>query len=359
MPLLLSAFLTVLLFSCQSDNEDDYDEIITQIESPVVMDLAQVPYPNLSDYHFFEGELKNLQPASRVIPYDLNSTLFTDYAKKKRFVWMPDGLKATYAADGETLNFPVGTALLKTFYYDSTTDDDVPNIIETRVMIKKESGWMFANYVWNQDKTEATLNTMQQEVRVSWMHNGEERMARYKIPATASCIMCHDLNDVATTIGTKPQNLNKQYNYADGTENQLSKWMATGYLNTVPQNITSTVNWTDETQPLELRVRSYLDINCAHCHNPGAYCGYTPMNFQFGVTDLPQNLGVCNEPVDFVTSGQEYIVDGQDIENSLLHYRMNNNIQSEMMPPIGRSVVDEEALQMIAEWISTMETQCP
>ena len=82
---------TLTIFSSCSDNDDD--ESYTPV-SPVVVDLTQVPYPKLSDYHFFEGDLKNLTPSLNVIPYEPASILFSDYAHKKRFVWMPEGTKS-------------------------------------------------------------------------------------------------------------------------------------------------------------------------------------------------------------------------------------------------------------------------
>ena len=65
------------------------------------------------EYQFFEGTLKNLKPNFGVIPYDLNASLFNDYSKKKRFVWMPNNTKATYINDNVPLDFPVGAILIK------------------------------------------------------------------------------------------------------------------------------------------------------------------------------------------------------------------------------------------------------
>lgn len=44
----------------------------------------------------FTGDLSAFQPNEGVLPYDLNSPLFTDYAEKARFVWMPKGVAAGY-----------------------------------------------------------------------------------------------------------------------------------------------------------------------------------------------------------------------------------------------------------------------
>ncbi|AWH85306.1 hypothetical protein HYN59_09325 [Flavobacterium album] len=351
--------ITTLLFIAISCGTDDSGQEYVPV-SPVVLDLDAAPYDSLSKYKFFEGEMKNLQPAYKVIPYDLNSALFTDYALKKRFIWMPEGVKATYADDGKVLEFPVGTVLIKTFYYDNTVPNRETDIVETRLMIKKATGWVFATYIWNEDHTEAVLNMNGRSRRVMWYQNDATRIINYKIPSAMECALCHKSNGVPVPIGPKPQNINKMYTYADGTENQLSGWVKVGYLaEGYPSQINSTVNWEDTSKPLELRVRSYLDINCGHCHTDGGQCNMPSMNLAFEKTTDPANLGVCVEPHDFVTGDQTHIVAKQNIDMSLLYFRMSNNEMSEMMPMVGRTIVHEEALALIEQWINSMDAPCP
>ena len=347
--LLLSS---LFLFSCGSD-DSEYKEV-----SPVVMDLAAVPYPKLSDYKFFVGDMKNLEPAYKVLPYDLNSELFTDYALKKRFVWMPEGTKATYTEDGEVLDLPVGAVLIKNFYYDNINPGGYTKIIETRLMIRTETEWIFANYIWDAEQTEANLNMNGGNTRVVWDQDGVTRNINYKIPSGTDCAKCHELNDKVIPIGIKPQNLDKDYAYSNGNKNQLLKWKQEGYLNTVPADINATISWKDESQPLELRVRSYLDINCAHCHRPGNW-GHPSINLQFKETSDPLNLGICVEPMDFVSGPQTYIVTKQDPFLSLMHFRMNTADPLEMMPLAGRTIVHEEGVQLIEDWINSLEGTCP
>ena len=57
------------------------------------------PLKKLSQYHFFKGDMKELTPNDRVLPYDLITPLFSDYALKARFVWMPEGTSAKYMKD--------------------------------------------------------------------------------------------------------------------------------------------------------------------------------------------------------------------------------------------------------------------
>lgn len=130
------ALFIVVQFSCSNDNdstgEDDYVPIPV---SPVVLDMDAFPFNTLSEYNFFEGSMKAQEPVLGVIPYEPISTLFTDYAKKKRFVWMPSDVKATYVGDNKPLDFPVGTILIKTFYYNNVQPANTTRIIETRLML--------------------------------------------------------------------------------------------------------------------------------------------------------------------------------------------------------------------------------
>src|SRR5690242_18396003 len=65
----------------------------------------------LSEYGFYEGTLADLKPADGVIPYALNTPLFSNYAEKLRFVKLPAGTRAIYN-DSTTFDFPVGTILI-------------------------------------------------------------------------------------------------------------------------------------------------------------------------------------------------------------------------------------------------------
>jgi uncharacterized repeat protein (TIGR03806 family) len=350
--LLLSTF--AVFFSCGSDESGEYKEV-----SPVVMDLTTVPYPKLSDYKFFVGELKNLEPAYKVLPYDLNSSLFTDYALKKRFVWMPEGTQATYSSDGEILNFPVGAALIKNFYYNNVLPDNVTKIIETRIMIRKASGWIFANYKWNEEQTEAFLDMNGSTLNITWIQNGDKMSVNYSIPKGEDCVRCHSNGSTHVPIGPKPQNLFKDFTYANGIQNQLEKWKQEGYLDSFTQNTLATVDWQDTTKSLDLRARSYLDINCAHCHRPGGTCDIMPLNFSFTAVANPVDLGVCVAPHDFLSGGEDYIIEAQNGENSLMISLMNSRKKDEMMPLVGRTIAHNEALELIQEWIDTMENPCP
>ncbi|MGV9004673.1 hypothetical protein [Flavobacterium sp.] len=366
--LLILGFIT-LIYSCsQNSDEDEYTTI-----SPVTVDLSQVPFPKLSDYKFFEGDLKNLNPSLNVIPYEPASALFSDYAHKKRFVWMPVGSKAIFNGDSNSLELPVGAVLIKNFYYNNVQPDNDTKLIETRLMIKKSTGWIFANYVWNQEQTEAYFDLNGSTVPLEWKdENNITKTVNYRIPNEVQCITCHKTSatidntsvTVFTPIGIKPQNLNFNYNYGNETKNQLLKWIEQGYLEnnfSLPSQENTTINYEDLSKSVELRARSYVDINCAHCHQNNRHCDYRPMRFAFyetgNTTNGLTNMGVCvntSDMQDFPTQ-LATVVTPKNVDNSMLFYRMNTTNESYRMPLHGRTLIHIEGVLLIKDWINSLQ----
>ncbi len=126
------------------------------------------PIPkNLSAWHLFKSTAPHLQPNQRVIPYDLNTPLFSDYASKYRFVWMPPGTSATYSAD-KVFEFPVGTILAKSFAFPTEDNPDKERLIETRLLVHTKKGWIGLPYIWNESQTEAHLDLVPDPVPIRY-----------------------------------------------------------------------------------------------------------------------------------------------------------------------------------------------
>src|SRR5262249_31108877 len=174
-----------------------------------------------------------LQPNTRVLAYDLNTPLFSDYASKHRFVWMPAGTSAQYREEA-TFEFPVGTILAKTFAFpvDGRTAE---KLIETRLLVRTKTEWKPLSYIWNEAQSEAVLEIVPDPVKISFTSpTGKHRDFTYMVPNANECHECHDKNKVLLPIGPKARNLNKSYDYADGRENQLERWARLGYLTALP-----------------------------------------------------------------------------------------------------------------------------
>jgi len=330
------------------------------VENGVNTDIENFPFEKLSDYNFYVGELKNLSPNEGVLPYDLISHLFTDYALKKRFIWIPEGQKANYVSDGEIFDFPDGTITLKNFYYENVLPDLSTRIIETRMIYKKDGAWQFAEYVWNEDQSEAFFNLDGSFTNVSWLENEVEKSTNYRIPSESQCLTCHKQLDVPILIGPKPQNLNMDMDYGTETINQLEKWTQLGYVDAedLPVEIETVVDWENESEEISKRMRSYVDINCAHCHSEESHCSYRSMRFAYSESADDDNMGICIEPDENLDPSLTHIISSGNIDRSMVYYRLNTNDEIERMPLLGRSIIHEEALEMIEEYINSLDSPC-
>ena len=311
---------------------------------------------SLSEYEFFV-DLKTQTPSEGVIPYDLISSLFSDYSFKKRFIYVPKGKKATLEKDW-VFDFPVGSALIKTFYYqnDQTNLQKGINLLETRLLLRKENKWVAASYVWNQDKSDAFLKIAGKAIKTSWIDKeGVKRHVRYKVPNTNQCKECHQTGDEISPIGPKARNLNKDFNYGEKKQNQLAKWFESGIISELPTNVVSNANWKDKQFSLEERARSYLAINCGHCHMPSGSANSTGLYLDFMETKQ-KSLGIFKKPVASGrgSGGLKYSIVPGYAEESILLYRMLSIDPGVMMPEAGRSLVHKEAVLLIEEWINSM-----
>ena len=358
---------TQISYTVEDEDGNPSNEAIVTINAvPIVNgDLSMVPFTKLSDYNFFIGDIKEQTPSLNVIPYEPASSLFTDYASKKRFIWMPEGVAATYVQDRKVLDFPVGTILIKTFYYTTIQPGNVTKMIETRLMVRKSDGWKFYEYLWNAAQTDADLvtgldfaNGSSQNITFA-KPSGEIITTDYRIPSDGECFACHKINEIATPIGVKPQNLNHNHTYGTSSMNILQKLVTQGYLGSYPSTIVSTVDYRDTTQSLDLRLRSYLDANCAHCHQDEARCYYRPLRFPFGLTNIDSNIGICLVADEEISPTLQKVITPGNYNKSIMHYRLSSNEESERMPLLGRTVVHDEGVSLLQQYISSLAQNCP
>ena len=83
------------------------------------------------------------------MPYELISSLFSDYSYKQRWVYVPKGMSASFEKD-KVLDFPTGSALIKTFYYPIDEDLSLGKKLMEMRLLKKDYGWEAVSYAWNE-----------------------------------------------------------------------------------------------------------------------------------------------------------------------------------------------------------------
>lgn len=330
----------------------------------VKVDPSLMPFSKLSEYNFLKGNLKSLTPNDGVLSYDLNTPLFSDYAFKARFVWMPDSVQATVAKDGQIV-FPKNTVLIKNFYYPA--DFRFPNknwtLIETRLLYKTGNKWDTYTYVWNKAQTEATLNLIGGLQKVRWKDQlGETQEVEYLIPNKNQCKSCHNISNQIEPIGPKLQNLDRDLVYGEVKLNQLKKWQEMGLLRLDPDqpNYPAMAKWDDQQSgDLESRALAYLNVNCGHCHQPEGPAHTTGLYLTYDQTNRGQ-LGICKSPVAAGKGSGDrlYGIHPGQADSSILVFRMESNDPGIMMPELGRGIKHKEGIALIRAWIDHMEGTC-
>jgi len=315
---------------------------------------------SLSAWGFFTGNLADQQPAAGVVPYRLNTPLFSDYAEKLRFVRLPAGQSVPYTPD-DVLAFPVGTVLIKTFYFptDFRQPDKGRRLLETRLLVHEATGWKALEYVWNAEQTDATLEVAGEQTSVVYTDaSGKNHRQLYVMPNLNQCKGCHNRNETLMPIGPSARQLNGNLTYADGTANQLTYWQQHGLLTDLPAlaSVPKTPVWNDPaTGSLDARARAWLDINCAHCHRPDGPASTSGLNLRHTETN-PTAWGVQKTPVAAGrgSGGRQFdIVPGKPDE-SILVYRMESTDPGVMMPEVARKVTHREGVALVREWIRAM-----
>jgi uncharacterized repeat protein (TIGR03806 family) len=314
----------------------------------------------LSEYNFFTGKLSELNPAADIIPYDLNTPLFSNYAEKLRFIKLPAGTKAIYT-EIAALDFPKGTVVIKNFYYpnDFRNPEKGRRIMETRLLVNEEAGWVAYPYVWNDEQTDAEYDVAGDLKDISYINsNGKKISIHYIIPNKNQCKGCHLKGDKIVLIGPTAGQLNSELLYETGKQNQLQYWQQHNLISGMPDiNSAGTFpDWDDKRQPTENRARAYLDVNCGNCHHPQGPANTSGLFLNYTQTNSVQ-LGIMKSPVAAGRGAGKNLFDivpGKP-HKSILTYRMQINDPGAAMPELGREQIHKEGVELITKWIKEMK----
>ena len=296
-----------------------------------------------------------MTPSSAMIPYGVNAPFWADGALKTRWVAIPDGSTIGYAATG-AWTFPAGTVLVKHFAVD-LDEGAATNLrrLETRVLVVQEDGNIYGTtYRWTGSDAER-VDSAQTETVAFTPAGGGTRNQTWLYPGPTDCLQCHTPNS-NRVLGVNARQLNGEYAYTAGSDNQLRTWSSIGMFNTSlgDGTIAGTARLSavgDTSASLQDRVRSYLDANCANCHLPGG----APASFDARFSTPLANQGLINGSVynALGISGARVVVP-RDVSKSILQVRVHSTDEAVRMPPIGRYTRDEVADQAITDWINQL-----
>lgn len=372
---IVAAIITLLLVSACS-----------QVERAVVVHPADSPPETLDEWGIMFVDDGRLEFNDRVLPYELNTPLFSDYALKLRSIWMPKGTSAHYADSG-VFEFPVGTILSKTFHYEKAVewtadaqtvliadrnalpdddgslslDDHV--LIETRLLVRYADGWRALPYVWNAAQDQAFLEVAGELRSLQLVGAQFSQKIAYVIPDTNQCAGCHTPNHSSKQLrplGPRAWQLNRSYDYGAATANQLEFWQAHGFLDMIGEDVPHGVSWlAPGDASLEQRAKAYLDANCAHCHNVEGAADTSALHLNIEAP-VDRFYGVCKTPVAVGrgSGNRPYDIYPGRPDESILLYRMQHSDPAIAMPELGRSAMHAEAVAVIRDWIAGMNGEC-
>ena len=343
---------------------------------PQVSFHAADAYPErLSAWGVVSRQGDRLVLGAGVLPYDINTPLFSDYALKLRTIWMPQGSTGRYA-DFDAFDLPVGTILSKSFFYPthaevayvtsgwngevSGLDLDQMRLIETRLLVKQAHGWDALPYVWQ--GRDAVLSITGDLQTFDLLHEGATSALNYIVPTRNECASCHATNHTTGAlqpIGIKTRHLNRGYH--GNATNQLLVWQQRGWLKGLPQPSTwpQNADWQDTAETLPHLARSYLDANCGHCHNPAGAADTSGLLLDYQDHSRRQ-MGECKPPIAAGrgTGGRLYSIVPGAPDASILVFRMAETNPSTRMPEIGRTLVDRRGLDVATRWVASLDGVC-
>ncbi|MBS0203294.1 MAG: right-handed parallel beta-helix repeat-containing protein [Planctomycetes bacterium] len=312
----------------------------------------------LDEWALFDGDPQHQNPAPGVLHYELNTALFSDDTVKHRFIRLPNGERMNYQPDG-VLQFPVGTVIAKTFAmpYEKSVPGNPERLLETRIQVKRESGWYGYSYAW--DRERATLALGGGLCDVAWTHSdGQERTNRYEIPNANQCFSCHTIGGRFTPLGPTAANLNRAVAVGSTSVNQLAHWQALGVLDGLPvaAEIPKLPQFDDPASgTVAERARAWLDVNCAHCHQPDGSARASGLDLRLQQSD-PARFGVMKSPVAAGrgSGGRRFDITPGKPDESILMFRLESTQPGVRMPNLARNLVPIEGADLVRQWIQFM-----
>lgn len=294
----------------------------------------------------------------RTLRYELNTPLFADHARKHRHIILPDASPMRWS-EHRTLDFPVGTVISKTFVYPVDARDPSlgERLLETRLEILESDGWYGFSYLWNESQTDADLVVGGGSIDASWIDDaGTVRTNRYEVPNVNQCLSCHRQDGRYLPLGPTAANLNRS---GYGTEvNQLQSWIDRDLLAGSPDRSEwpCLPVWDDTSAgDLDSRARAWLDVNCAHCHNPQGTARTSGLDLSYHQR-TPARFGVYKSPVASGrgSGGRLHDIAPGDPDGSILLYRVSSDEPAIRMPSLSRNMVDHDAVALLHAWIEAM-----
>ena len=311
-------------------------------------------------------DLATLQTAPGIIPFTVNSPLWSDRAEKRRWMAIPNDGSHDSPAERIGFNaddkwtFPPGTVMIKHFELPLNENDPGQKArLETRFMIYKNSGEAYGlTYRWNANGTDAYLVDEEEVGEYTITRaDGSTYEQTWNFPGRQQCMTCHTTAS-GFALGLKAHQLNGDQFYPTSgvMANQLETMAHLGMFDqAIPDadDLRRARPLDDLMASAEERVMAYLDANCSSCHRPNGVSAAFDARF---ATPLAQK-GLVNEPTVGMNSplGRYVVVPGDTLASELWVRDARPNSVPNSMPPMGKEITHGAYMRVLTEWIMTLD----
>jgi uncharacterized repeat protein (TIGR03806 family) len=370
---LLPASLALIapLLGC-SDGQDETRLLLPQVAGASARVQAFLGLPStaassadspvlLSQTQAFSA-LDPLKVTAGILPYSVQAPLWSDGARKQRWLALPIGSRIGFAETGAWA-FPEGSVFIK--HFGMALDERSPEAVtplETRFLVAaRDGGYYGLVYQWDEDQRDARLLLDGDEETLEIVQeDGSVREQRYTYPSQKACGACHS-EAAGFVMGARTAQLNGEHDYAangegTGAFNQLATWASLGVFDapvgdSPPDAYERLAPLSDGSASLEKRVRSYWDANCSSCHNDASPIASWDARFS---TPLEEQRLLWVEPSTGARPDGVRLITPGDPEKSLIYLRSASAAPGLRMPPMLKNRVDESYVALLGEWITSL-----
>jgi glucose/arabinose dehydrogenase len=299
------------------------------------------------------------KPSQDLLPYDVQSPLWSDGAVKQRWMSLPSG--NVHFDPTAAWRFPEGTVFVKKF--SMALDERKPKKLrplETRFFVAGAGGEYYGlTYKWNEEGSDAevVLQRTEEELEIRGL-DGEVRNQVYVYPGPYDCMVCHN-DEAGSVLGVRTEQINhpvpgvKRWFW----DNELVSWSEQGVFDVKidepsAETYASLVPLSRESSSVQDRLRSYWSSNCSMCHGSGPDIR---ANWDARWSTPFAAQGILNGPLENGErlDGERVVVPG-DPEKSAMFTRSASSVPSLRMPPLGRRQIDTAYTSLLERWILSL-----
>ena len=373
---LLGTPIQIICFGQNHDRElfvVGYDGTIHRLAANPDAGIVSAFPKKLSETGLFSS-VKKLALAAGVVPYDVNAAPWEDGTTAQRFLALPGsatvGVHEINNVQKGNLkgewSFPDGTVLGKTIQLETSSDFPIQQRLETQILHRHKGDWRAYSYLWNAGQTDAVLsdgNAIDRSVTVPDSSSSSGyRSQTWHFASRTECLLCHTTRG-GSVYGFRIEQLNRDFDYGTSTDNQLRTLAHLGLFeepigkSKTPDTVSlddlqRMASPDDESADLTQRVRSYLHVNCSHCHQRGG--GGTAAIEVLHDMDFNKTHLVSRPTQGSFGIVDPWVVAPGDPDRSILFYRMSK-VGRGRMPHFGSRVIDDRGVSLLREWIQQLD----